>query len=263
MINAAVVGATGRMGKLLIDNIVRMDGIQLSCAFDLVHIGEDAGELAGVGRLNVSISSVEDMADVLVSTGTDVLIDFTIANATAINAPAAASAGVNLIIGTTGLSDEQLTLIHKSIKTSRVAAVISPNYAIGVNVFFKILQETARYMGHCDIEVIEAHHNKKKDAPSGTAKRAADVISQTLGGKDYVYGREGLSPRGDEIGIHAVRGGDIVGDHTVLFAGDGERIEIKHQAHSRNSFASGAVKAAIWVSKKEPGIYSMDDILGI
>ncbi len=263
MIKAAVVGSSGRMGKLLIENIVRMDDIQLSCAFDLVHIGDDAGEVAQVGRLEVPISSVEDMAEVLASTNTDVLIDFTIANATAINAPAAASAGVNLIIGTTGLSGEQLSLIHESINTNKIAAVISPNYAIGVNVFFKILQETARYMGHCDIEVIEAHHNQKKDAPSGTAKRAADVISHTLGGKDYVYGREGLAPRGDEIGIHAVRGGDIVGDHTVLFAGDGERIEIKHQAHSRNSFASGAVKAAIWVSKKEPGIYSMDDILGI
>ncbi|NPE29646.1 4-hydroxy-tetrahydrodipicolinate reductase [Methanococcoides sp. SA1] len=261
MINAGVTGASGRMGKLIIENIIKMDGIQLSSAFDLMNIGKDVGEVAQVGKLNVSISDVADMATVLKESKTDVVIDFTIAPATAANAPAVAGAGVDLIIGTTGFSDEQRATIEDAIIRNGTSAVISPNYSVGVNVFFKILQETAKYLSEYDIEIIEAHHNQKKDAPSGTAMKAAEVISETLGGKDFVYGREGLAPRDKEIGIHAVRGGDIVGDHTVLFAGDGERIEIKHQAHSRNAFASGAVKAAIWIKNAGPGIHTMDDIL--
>lgn len=262
MINAAVTGASGRMGKLLIENIIKMDGVQLSAAFDLMNIGKDAGEVAQVGKLDVPISDVADMATVLKESKTNVVIDFTIANATAANAPVVAEAGVDLVIGTTGFTPEQRSLIEDAVIKNNTTAIISPNYSVGVNVFFKILQETAKYLSEYDIEIIEAHHNQKKDAPSGTAMRAAEVISETLGGKDFVYGREGLAPREKEIGIHAVRGGDIVGDHTVLFAGGSERIEIKHQAHSRNAFASGAVISAIWIANAEPGIYTMDDILG-
>lgn len=263
MIRAAVTGASGRMGKLIISNIVAYDGIELSAAFDLVNIGKDAGETAQVGNLGVSISDVKDMERVLKESSTDVLIDFTIADATVVNAPRAASAGVNLIIGTTGLSKEQKQIIEEAVSKHGVAGIISPNFSVGVNVFFKILSEASKYLGDFDIEIIEAHHNKKKDAPSGTAIKAADVISAALGGKDYVYGRQGIAPRKKEIGIHAVRGGDIVGDHTVLFAGDGERIEIKHQAHSRQAFASGAVKAAAWICNAGPGMYTMEDILGL
>ncbi|MBN2110276.1 MAG: 4-hydroxy-tetrahydrodipicolinate reductase [Methanosarcinaceae archaeon] len=263
MINVAVIGASGRMGKLLISNILRSEETRLSAAFDLVNIGSDAGEVAQLGVLDVPISSVDDMESVLRSSETDVLIDFTIADATIVNAPRAASCGAGLVIGTTGLSADQKAMIEDSILKNNVAGIISPNYAVGVNVFFRILKEAARYLGDADIEIIEAHHNQKKDAPSGTALRAADVISEVLGGKDYVHGRQGLAPRGSEIGIHAVRGGDIVGDHTVLFAGDGERIEIKHQAHSRQAFAGGAVKAAIWIANAKPGFYTMDDILGL
>lgn len=262
MINAGITGASGRMGKLIIENIIKTEGIQLSSAFDLMNIGKDAGEVAQVGKLNVNISDVADIATVLKESKTNVVIDFTIANATAANAPTVAEAGVNLIVGTTGLSEQQRATIDAAIIKSNTSAVIAPNYAVGVNVFFKILQETTKYLADNDIEIIEAHHNQKKDAPSGTAMRAAEVISETLGGIDLVFGREGLAPRGKEIGIHAVRGGDIVGDHTVLFAGDGERMEIKHQAHSRNSFASGAVKAAVWLNNAGPGIYTMDDVLG-
>ncbi|ABE51165.1 4-hydroxy-tetrahydrodipicolinate reductase [Methanococcoides burtonii] len=262
MINAGVTGASGRMGKLIIENIIKMEGIQLSSAFDLMNIGKDVGEVAQTGKLDVNISDVADMATVLKESKTNVVIDFTIAPATVANAPVVAGAGVDLIIGTTGFSDEQRATIEGAIIKNGTSAVISPNYSVGVNVFFKILQETAKYLSEYDIEIIEAHHNQKKDAPSGTAMKAAEVISETLGGKDFVYGREGLAPRDKEIGIHAVRGGDIVGDHTVLFAGDGERIEIKHQAHSRNAFASGAVKAAIWINNAGPGIHTMDDILG-
>jgi len=263
MINVAVTGASGKMGRRIISNVLRSEDTQLSAAFDLMNVGSDAGEVAQLGNLGVAISSVEDMESVLKSSKTDVLIDFTIADATAVNAPRVASSGVNLVIGTTGLTDEQKATIEDSIRQNNVAGIISPNYAVGVNVFFGILKEAAKYLGDTDIEVIEAHHNQKKDAPSGTALRAADVISEALGGKEYVHGREGLAPRGKEIGIHAVRGGDIVGDHTVLFAGDGERIEIKHQAHSRQAFAGGAVKAAIWIAKAKPGVYTMADILGL
>ncbi|WP_342304023.1 4-hydroxy-tetrahydrodipicolinate reductase [Methanolobus sp. ZRKC5] len=263
MINVGVTGASGRMGRLIIDNILRSEDVCLTAAFDLMNIGKDVGEVAQIGTLSVPISDVSDMESVLKETGTKVLIDFTIANATVVNAPRAAAAGVNLVIGTTGFTPEQKKTIEDSIVDNNVAGIISPNYSVGVNVFFRILHEAAKYLPDTDIEIIEAHHNQKKDAPSGTAKGAAEVISEALGGKDYVYGREGLAPRGKEIGIHAVRGGDIAGDHTVLFAGDGERIEIKHQAHSRQSFAGGAVKAAAWIGNAEPGLYTMRDILGL
>jgi len=263
MINIAVTGASGKMGKLIISNILKVEGIRLSAAFDLVNIGKDVGEVAQLGALNVPISDVKDIGPVLKSSGTNVLIDFTIAGATVINAPKAASCGVNLVIGTTGFTSEQKATIEDAILQNNVAGIISPNYSVGVNVFFRVLKEAARYLGDMDVEIIEAHHNQKKDAPSGTAKKAADVISEALGGREYVYGREGMAPRGREIGIHAVRGGDIVGDHTVLFAGDGERIEIKHQAHSRQAFAGGAVKAAVWIAGATPGLYTMEDILGL
>ena len=261
-INVAVTGACGRMGGMIIGNIITTDNMQLSAAFDIDNVGKDAGDMAHVGALGVPVSDASDIKTVLTRTNTDVLIDFTIAPATVVNAPAAAECGVNLIIGTTGFSEQQRTEIDNAILKNNVAAVISPNYSVGVNVFFNILKEAARSLSDYDIEIIEAHHNQKKDAPSGTAIKAADVISETLGGKEYVYGRNGFSPRNKEIGIHAVRGGDIVGDHTVLFAGDGERIEIKHQAHSRQAFAVGAVKAAAWIYTAKPGIYTMNDILG-
>jgi 4-hydroxy-tetrahydrodipicolinate reductase len=142
-----------------------------------------------------------------------------------------------------------------------VAAVISPNFSLGVNVFWKLVAEAALALEDYDIEVIEAHHNQKKDAPSGTALATVEAIAAALGEKEIVYGRHGLMPRKKEIGVHAVRAGDIVGDHTVLFAGPGERLEIKHQAHSRAAFASGAVRAAAWVAGRSPGIYSMADVL--
>ncbi|MGB9927965.1 MAG: 4-hydroxy-tetrahydrodipicolinate reductase [Methanosarcina sp.] len=263
MINAAVLGACGRMGSLIVENITSSPNMQLVAAFDINNFGKDAGEFAHVGNLGIQISDVKDLESVLKKTQADVLIDFTAPGATIINAPAAARSGVNLIIGTTGLTPEQRKVIDDAIKENQVSAVISPNYSVGVNVFFKILREAAKYLPDYDIEIIEAHHNQKKDAPSGTALKAADVISDALSGKEYVYGREGIAPRGKEIGIHAVRAGDITGDHTVLFAGNSERIEIRHMAHSRQIFAKGAVRAAEWLCEQKPGIYSMDDVLGL
>ncbi len=263
MINVAVLGACGRMGSLIVENITCSTDIQLVAAFDISNFGKDAGEFAHVGNLGVQISDVKEIEAVLKKIKVDVLIDFTAAGATVVNAPIAARSGVNLIIGTTGLTAEQRAVIDDAIQKNQVRAVISPNYSVGVNVFFKIIREAAKYLADYDIEIIEAHHNQKKDSPSGTALRAADVISEALGGKEYIYGREGIAPRGKEIGIHGVRAGDITGDHTVLFAGNSERIEIKHMAHSRQIFAKGAVRAAEWVCGQKPGIYSMDDVLGL
>ncbi|AKB42390.1 MULTISPECIES: 4-hydroxy-tetrahydrodipicolinate reductase [Methanosarcina] len=263
MINVAVLGACGRMGSLIVENVTNSTDMQLVAAFDINNFGKDIGEFARVGNLGVKVSDVKDLETVLKESKADVLIDFTIAGATVVNAPIAARAGVNLIIGTTGLTPEQRAVIDEAIHEGQVSAVISPNYSVGVNVFFKIIREAAKYLADYDIEIIEAHHNQKKDAPSGTALRAADIISEALGGKEYVYGREGIAPRGKEIGIHGVRAGDITGDHTVLFAGNSERIEIKHMAHSRQIFAKGAVRAAEWVCRQKTGIYSMDDVLGL
>ncbi|MFZ2499903.1 4-hydroxy-tetrahydrodipicolinate reductase [Methanosarcina sp.] len=263
MINVAVLGACGRMGSLIVENITLSADMQLAAAFSSDNFGKDAGKFSRVGNLGIKISDVKELGSVLKKTQSDVLIDFTVAGATAVNAPIAATCGVNLIIGTTGLTKEQRTIIDGAILENQVSAVISPNFSIGGNVFFKIVREAAKYLEDYDIEIIEAHHNQKKDAPSGTALQAAEVISETVGGKKYIYGRKGIAPRGKELGIHAVRAGDITGDHTVLFAGNSERIEIKHTIHSLQIFAKGAVRAAEWVCSQKPGIYSMDDILGL
>ncbi|MFA6804784.1 MAG: 4-hydroxy-tetrahydrodipicolinate reductase [Candidatus Methanomethylophilaceae archaeon] len=262
-VRAALVGACGRMGNLIVRRILATEGITLSAAFDIVNTGKDIGEIVGVGKLDVPVSDSKDLAKVLKESKTDVLIDFTVAPATAANAPVAAGAGVNLIIGTTGLTAEQKTNITEAVIKNKVAAVISSNYSIGVGVFFKLIKNAAEYLGNdYDVEIIEAHHNQKKDAPSGTAMTAAEIISKAMGGKEFVYGREGVCPRGKEIGIHAIRGGDIVGDHTVMFIGNSERIEIRHQAHSREIFVGGAVMAAKWVvSQKKGVVYAMSDVL--
>ncbi|MCQ2079447.1 MAG: 4-hydroxy-tetrahydrodipicolinate reductase, partial [archaeon] len=225
-IRAALVGACGRMGTMIVRRIMATEGITVAAAFDLVNVGKDIGEVAGIGKIDVPVSDAKDLATVLKDAKVDVLIDFTIAKATVINAPIAAAAGVNLIIGTTGLTGEEKTMITNEVIKNNVAAVISSNYSIGVGVFFKLCRDAARYLNDdYDVEIIEAHHNQKKDAPSGTAMTAAEIISKEMGGKEFCYGREGQCPRGKETGIHADRGGDIVGDHTVMFIGNSERIE--------------------------------------
>ncbi|NOQ33952.1 MAG: 4-hydroxy-tetrahydrodipicolinate reductase, partial [Methanosarcinales archaeon] len=235
-ITVAVTGALGRMGSLIIENIGDAPDMELVAAFDIHDIGMPVGAAAGAG--DVRVSDAREIDALLADTSPDVLIDFTIADAAVGNVRAAVEHGVAIVLGTTGLEPYQDEIA--GIIAGNVPAVIAPNFSVGVNVFWKLLAEAAAYIGDWDIEIVEAHHRHKKDAPSGTAMRAADVISSALGGKELVYGRKGLAPRGDEIGIHAIRGGDIIGDHLVLFAGDGERIEIKHQAHSRQAFAGGA-----------------------
>jgi 4-hydroxy-tetrahydrodipicolinate reductase len=253
MTRIAVTGALGRMGTLVIQEAARVEGMQLVAGLDARGAGE---KLPG----GIIVRDAAELETVLRESKADVLIDFTIAGAAADNVCTAAELGIDLVVGTTGFSPDQQSRMKKAIE-GHVAAVITPNFSVGVNVFWKLVSEAAAAFKDYDIEIIEAHHNQKKDAPSGTALATVEAVKKALGEKQVVYGREGVMPRGKEIGVHAVRGGDIVGDHTVLFAGPGERLEIKHQAHSRSAFASGAVRAAEWIAGKEPGIYSMADVL--
>lgn len=254
MIRIALTGAGGRMGRLIMDEIAASaPDMILVAAFDIMGVGQRLTE-------DVTLSDSRELASVLETSRPDVLIDFTVASAAIENVWTAAEHGIAVVVGTTGFSPDQMHRMTEAIE-GRVPAVISPNFSVGVNVFWKIIEMAAASLQGYDVEVIEAHHNKKKDAPSGTALKTVEVLRKGLGIDQVVYGREGLCPRGCEIGVHAIRAGDIVGDHTVLFAGPGERIEIKHQAHSRTAFASGAVRAARWVVTAQKGIHSMAEVL--
>ena len=258
MTRIAITGALGRMGTLVIQEAARIEGMELVAGLDAVGAGKP---LPG----GVLVKDSSQLEQVLKETRPDVLIDFTIAKAAVENVCTAASLGVDLVVGTTGISSEQHSQMREAIE-GNVAAVITPNFSVGVNLFWKLVADAAAALkGYdFDIEIIEAHHNQKKDAPSGTALATLEAIRRARGESDLsevVYGRKGIMPRGKEIGVHAVRAGDIVGDHTVLLAGPGERLEIRHQAHSRAAFASGAVRAATWVVGRKPGIYGMADVL--
>ncbi len=272
MIDVAVTGASGRMGTMIINTILQQDDLQLVAGIEAPNTpleGRDVGEVMGIGPINVQIVGAEKLSETLKDKKPDVLVDFTIADAAVGTIKTTAEADVNLVVGTTGFTDAQMAENQKVVSENQVGAVISPNMAVGVNVFFKIVEELAGILTDYDVEIIEAHHNQKKDAPSGTAVKAADLIAAALNRKMDevgVYGREGMvgerTPQ--EIGIHAVRGGDIVGDHTVLFAGDGERLEIVHRANSRQAFVNGVIKAIRYVVSAEKGkISSMDDVLGL
>jgi 4-hydroxy-tetrahydrodipicolinate reductase len=266
MIRIAVTGAAGRMGKTLIEAIANHPQAQLTVALerpDSSLIGADAGELAGVGRNGVTV--VGDLAAVV--DRFDVLIDFTIPAASVINAEVCAAHGKKIVLGTTGFNDGQKAVINSALTNTAICQ--ASNFSTGVNLCFKLLDMAARVLGDdVDIEIYEAHHRHKIDAPSGTALSMGEVVANALGRnlKDVaVYGREGQTGarKRDTIGFATVRAGDIVGDHTVMFAADGERVEITHKASSRMSFARGAVRAAVWLADKAPGRYDMQDVLGL
>ena len=231
--------------------------------------GKDAGVQAGAGELGVEIVGSEKLEETLKATKPDVLVDFTIAPAAVETIKTATACGVNIVVGTTGFTEEQMASNIKNVEDNNVGAVISSNMAIGVNVFFNTLKKLAPLLYDFDIEIIEAHHNQKKDAPSGTAMTAFEVIAESLGRDPEevgVYGRQGMVGKRtpEEIGIHAIRGGDIVGDHTVMFAGDGERIEVVHRASSRQAFANGVIRAINYQNtKQDKNIADMFDVLGL
>lgn len=265
-VRIAVTGAAGRMGKTLIEAVQAAEGVLLTAAIerpDSSLVGTDAGELAGIGRNGVQVSA--DLQAVIDQF--DVLIDFTAPAATLSNLAACASKGKQIVIGTTGFSAEQK--LQLQTLASNTGVVMAANYSVGVNLCFKLLDMAARVLGDdVDIEVYEAHHRHKVDAPSGTALRMGEVVAHALGrdlDKVAVYGREGQTGARtrDTIGFATVRAGDIVGDHTVMFAADGERVEITHKASSRMSFARGAVRAAGWLHTQPNGLFDMQDVLGL
>ena len=266
MTRIAVNGAAGRMGKTLIEAIAANPDTVLAAAVerpDSTLLGADAGEVAGIGRNGVHIvASLEDVIDAF-----DVLIDFSSPAASADNARICAAAGRAMVVGTTGFDAAQLEQVRAA--TRAVPLCMSSNFSTGVNLCLRLLDIAARVLGDTvDIEISEAHHRHKVDAPSGTALSMGQVVADALGRdlkKVAVYGREGQTGARarDTIGFATVRAGDIVGDHTVLFAADGERIELTHKASSRMAFARGAVRAAAWLPGRAPAMYSMQDVLGL
>lgn len=266
MIRVAVTGAAGRMGRTLIQAIHEDPELTLGAALerpDSSLVGSDAGELAGVGRCDVAVAT--DLAAVL--DDFDTLIDFTAPAVTVAAAALCRDRGKRMVIGTTGLDENDAASLEAA--ANDIAILKAPNMSVGVNLVFKLLQVAASVLGDdVDIEVIEAHHRHKVDAPSGTAVRMGEILADTLDRKldqVAVYGREGITgPRDRQtIGFETVRAGDIVGDHTVLFAGAGERIEITHRAHSRANFAQGALRAVKYLEGKKTGLYDMQDLLGL
>jgi len=262
----AVSGVNGRMGRALVEACHRGQGLRLAAAVDRADgpaIGADAGELAGVGKLGVKV--VGDLA--AVTNDFDVLIDFTRPEATLGYLAICAKAKKKVVIGTTGFDAAGKERIAAAAK--QAAIVFAPNMSVGVNLSLKLLDMAARVLGdEVDVEIIEAHHRHKVDAPSGTALRMGEVVAAALGRnlqECAVYGREGVTGERQRatIGFATVRGGDIVGDHTVLFAGEGERVEISHKASSRMNFAKGAVRAAAWLKDRPTGLYDMQDVLGL
>ena len=265
-IRIGITGAAGRMGRTLIEAISMADGLTLAAAVERPQstlLGADSGELAGQGKNDVAV--VGSLAAVI--TDIDVLIDFSVPEATMVNLALCSARSVAMVIGTTGFTAQQQRDIAQAASLTPICK--ASNFSTGVNLCFKLLDMAARVLGDdVDIEIYEAHHRHKIDAPSGTALSMGRVVADALGRdleKVAVYGREGQTgarPR-DAIGFATVRGGDIVGDHTVTFAADGERVEITHKASSRMSFARGAVRAAGWLSGRDAGLYDMQDVLGL
>ncbi len=266
MVRAIVAGAGGRMGGRIINIIQEDPEIELAAAFehpDSPWVGKDAGEAAGCGALGVKVAaSIDEVMD-----AGDVVIDFTFHEATVVHARRAASAGKPMVIGTTGFSAEELAEIHRLAE--KFPCVQAPNMSVGVNLLYKLVSMAATILGEdYDIEIVEAHHRMKKDAPSGTALQLARVAADARGydlDEVGVYARHGVigQRKRREIGIQTVRAGDIVGEHTVIFGTVGERIEIVHKASSRDTFAKGAVRAAKWVVERPAGLYDMQDVLGL
>jgi len=266
MIKAIVMGAAGRMGRMVVNAIQSSEGITCTGAVEVSGhpaVGGDAGLVAGLSELGVTIA--DDLQSVIQQGA--VVIDFTAAETSLKNMEIAAQHQKPMVVGSTGFSPEQLEQVKKLTKA--FPCCLAPNMSVGVNLMFRIVEEMARTLGNdYDVEIVEAHHRMKKDAPSGTALRLGEVAAQGLGrnwAEVGVYGRKGLigERTNKEIGMQVIRAGDIVGEHTVIFGGMGERLEVTHRAHTRDTFARGAVRAAKWIVEQKPGLYDMGDVLGL
>ena len=263
-VRIALVGCNGRMGKVLVEAITLNPAARLTAALERpgsVVLGLDVGELNGLTALGVAIT--DDLAKV--KDEFDLIIDFTRPEATLAHLAFAREHGKQIVIGTTGFTDEGKHAINQAAE--QMGVVFASNYSVGVNLVFKLLEQAAKVMGdYTDIEIIEGHHRHKVDAPSGTALSMGEVVAKTLG-RDLkqcaVYGREGITGERDRntIGFATIRAGDLVGEHTVMFADIGERVEITHKASSRLTFANGAVRAAVWLATQPAGLYDMQDVL--
>ena len=265
-IKVGVIGAGGRMGRMLIEAVQNNAHTTLNAAIERQGsslVGADAGEVAAIGRLEVQI--VDELEAVI--NDIDVLIDFSLPDATEKNMQVCAEHNVAMVIGTTGFNEQQEQVLAKA--SEKIAIVYAGNYSTGVNLSLKLLGMAAKAFGNdADVEIIEAHHKHKIDAPSGTAYMMAEAVADARGQnlKDVaIYGREGQTGEREAgtIGIHAIRGGEIIGDHTVMFIADGEVVEITHRARARMTFAAGAVRAATWVTEQAVGQYNMQDVLGL
>ncbi|MDA8121614.1 MAG: 4-hydroxy-tetrahydrodipicolinate reductase [Deltaproteobacteria bacterium] len=267
MARVVVCGAMGRMGRAILGALrERPHGLTLSGALEVTGhplLGQDAFEAAGVGKAGVAVT--DDFSGAIA--GADVAIDFSHAASSVEHARNASAAGKPIVIGSTGLAPGQVDQVKAAAKG--IPCVLSPNMSVGVNLMFKVAADVARVLGDdYDVEIVEVHHRFKKDSPSGTAVKLADVVAGALGREMReagVYGRKGIvgERTRKEVGVFAVRAGDVVGEHTLIFGGLGERFEITHRAHSRETFARGAVRAAAWVLGKPNGLYDMQDVLGL
>ena len=266
MLRIGITGASGRMGRSLVEAISSNPQAQLVAAVERQGsslVGSDVGELAGIGSIGVVVTDNlnEEVGSV------DVVIDFTQPEATLAHATICANASTPLVVGTTGLTQEQVELLEKASNT--IPICFAANYSTGVNLCLYLLEKAAAVLGEdSDIEIVEAHHRHKVDAPSGTALAMGRVVADALGRdleKDAIYGRQGITGERDPrtIGFSTLRGGDVVGDHTVLFAAEGERVEITHKASSRLAFSRGAIRAAQWLQVRDSGLFSMRDVLGL
>lgn len=266
MVRIAVAGAAGRMGRNLVKATYNNEQASVAAGSERPEsslVGVDLGELCGEGKFDVVVT--DDLAKDIEQF--DVIIDFTAPVSTLANLELCRQHGKSIVIGTTGFTDEERELIDTIAQ--EVPVVMAPNYSVGVNLVFKLLEKAAKVMGdYCDVEIVEAHHRHKVDAPSGTAIGMGEAIAGAMGNKlndVAVYAREGITGERtkDEIGFATIRAGDIIGEHTAMFADIGERVEITHKATDRMTFANGAVKAAVWLNQKPAGFYTMTDVLGL
>jgi 4-hydroxy-tetrahydrodipicolinate reductase len=262
----AVSGAAGRMGRRILALSAGRSDIQITGALEAPTYpaqGKDAGEGAGIGPIGVPITS--DRQEILKNC--EILIDFSAPDVSVANVQAAAAMGKAIVVGTTGFSEDQRKDLNEYGPKTR--CLIAPNMSVGVNLLFGLVEMTARTLGpNYDVEIVETHHKMKKDAPSGTADKLARIVAETLSrdlDSSAVYGRHGIigERKPQEIGVMALRGGDIVGEHTVMFITEGERIELTHRAHNRDALAKGALQAAVWLISRPNGLYDMQDVLGL